>query len=112
MNIPKEQLAGKPKKIGRLRDMDVMEASVVGGLHMVFAVTRGGGTETLGLGSHRTIARHIAKKQNPSLELTELSKSEDLPSWIVEQLSKNEGAETLTAQIRAVEMQLEAENGD
>ncbi len=106
MNIPTAQLIGSPKEIGKFKDMPVMEVSTIGGLSLVFAVKKGGATQTLGVASHKAIARHIASKENPDLELTELSKSEDLPTWLIEQLAKTEGSSELTKVFQAAEAEL------
>jgi len=66
------------KVIGRLGAKKVFQLTTLGGLNIV-VVAKAEGFETLGLGSHAKIAQHIAKKKEPSIEFTELSKSEDIP---------------------------------
>lgn len=74
MDISSEHLAYK-KKVGKIGDLPVWELATTGGLHLIVAM-RGGRIETLGTGPHRAVARHIARKREPKLELTELSKSD------------------------------------
>lgn len=74
MQIPAEQVAYK-KQIGKLGESPVWELGLKGGLHLVVAAHKGK-TETLGVGPHRAVARHVAKKMKPDLNITELSKSE------------------------------------
>lgn len=107
MNITQEQLAGSHKKIGELEGMPVMENYTKGGLHFVFAVKKNGSTRILGTGSHKAIARHIAQVENPECTITELSKSEDLPKWLVEKLAKEEAAIELTRALQQVELAIE-----
>lgn len=88
-SIESKQIAYK-KKIGTLDGDPVMAVGLIGGLHLVVRA-KGGKTETLGAGPHAAVARHLAKKRNASLELTELSKSEDLdPSLFQDLLPKYE----------------------
>jgi hypothetical protein len=108
VNIPKSEIIGRPKKIGTLGSEPVMELQTIGGLALVF-LAKNGTTQILGVGSHKAIARHIALKENPDIQLTELSKSEDLPPWLIEQLAKSEGAAELTAAVRQVELELSGE---
>ena len=107
MNVTKEQLVGKPREIGKYKDMVVMENTTKGGLHFIYAIKPSGGTQTLGAGSHRAIARRTAMLENPEVEITELSKSEDLPKWLVDQLIKSEGAIETTRMLRSIEIELE-----
>lgn len=60
------------KRIGKMEGQPVFEVGLIGGLCMV--VDRRG--QPLGAGPHRAVARHIAKKRNPTLEWTELSKAD------------------------------------
>ncbi len=84
MNIPAEQIRYK-KRIGTVEDDPVWEVGTVGGLHLVIAA-RKGKAETLGVGPHRAVARHIAKKREPKLSITELSKSDWCPPNTYEHL--------------------------
>ena len=72
--IPTSQISTK-KRVGSLKGDPVIAISLKGGLNILVAV-HGSKTEILSFGSHRGIARHIAKKNHPELELTELSKSD------------------------------------
>lgn len=80
--ISPDQIAYK-KRIGKLGGDAVFEVGLIGGLHMVLKAS-GGKTHTLGAGPHRAVARHIARKRNPELELTELSKSDHLEPHLYE----------------------------
>lgn len=73
--ISQDQIAYK-KKIGKLGQAPVYEVGLIGGLHLILKAGKDGKTEPLGAGPHRAVARHIAMKRNPELELTELSKSD------------------------------------
>jgi len=55
----------------------VIELMTKGGLHMIITA-RGGKFETLGVGSHRAVARHIAS-QKADVVWTELSKADYVP---------------------------------
>ena len=67
------------KKIGMLNDMPVFEIGLIGGLHLIVTPTKGTSkVETLGAGSHRAVARHLAKQMHPTLEITELAKGDHL----------------------------------
>ena len=101
MVITKEQLVGAPKKIGSLDGEEVLENSTKGGLHFVFAVRKNGKTETLGMGNHPAVARFIAQKEHPTLQVTSLNKSEDLPKWVCEKEAPQYVA--LTARMRELE---------
>ena len=76
MNIKANEIEYK-KQIGTLEHDPVVEIGMKGGLHLIVAV-RKSRTETLGAGPHRAVARHIARKREPKIEITELSKSDDL----------------------------------
>lgn len=65
------------KVIGTLDGGQVFEIGLRGGLHIICG-TRGRKVEYLGVGPHRAIARHIAKKHAPDLKITELEKSEQV----------------------------------
>jgi len=74
MQIPAAQVKYK-KKIGHIGDSPVWEVGTKGGFHLVMA-QHSGKLETLGVGPHRAVARHLAKKNAPTMVITELSKSE------------------------------------
>lgn len=73
-SIPTSEIKYK-KVVGKDGDDSVYEIATVGGLHLVLAA-RKRGPETLGVGSHRAVARYLAQKKAKSLQWTELSKSE------------------------------------
>lgn len=76
MNIRPEEISkGYPKRIGRIGHAPVFEIGTKGGLFVVMS-SKGGVWEPIGLGPHRAIARHIAKKKEPDMVLTELSKAD------------------------------------
>jgi hypothetical protein len=76
MDIPLKQISYK-KKIGKLGSDPVIEIGTKGGFHLVVCARKGCVT-TLGTGSHPAIARHIAKKKEPEIEFTELSKGDEV----------------------------------
>lgn len=65
------------KKVGKLNGQAVIEVGLRGGLHLIFA-QKGGKFETLGAGPHRAVARYIAKKKEPNVEYTDLSKADHI----------------------------------
>lgn len=73
-SISTDQIAYK-KKIGTLNGDAVIELATKGGFHMV-VTAHNGRVETLGCGPHRAVARHIAKKKEPSIQFSELSKAD------------------------------------
>jgi hypothetical protein len=77
VNISSVHLEYK-KTIGSLAGKPVVELATTGGLCLI-VVPSATGVETLGAGPHRAVARHIAKKRNPDLKITELAKSDDVP---------------------------------
>ncbi len=74
MDLRPEDIQSK-KRIGHLNGKPVIEVITTGGFHMLL-VSKGQGMETLGTGPHKVVARHIAKKRNQDLVLTELAKSD------------------------------------
>ena len=84
MNISNNQLASTPKEIGELNGGKVMEVATKGGLYLVVVAKSNGKVETLGTGSHRAIARHIAQRENPMLKISQLEKSETLPDVVLQ----------------------------
>jgi hypothetical protein len=70
-----EQHIATKKRIGTLDGKPVVELMTTGGLYMV-VMNKAGVVETLGTGPHRAVARFIAKKREPKLVVTELSKSD------------------------------------
>ncbi len=76
MQINPSEVAYK-KQVGTLDGSPVMEIGLKGGLHLILA-TRKGKVETLGVGPHRAVARHIAKKREKELAWTELAKGDHI----------------------------------
>lgn len=72
--VTEKHIASK-KRIGTLDNKPVVELVTTGGLYMV-VMNKNGQVETLGTGPHRAVARFLAKKREPSLVVTELSKSD------------------------------------
>lgn len=90
MNIPKEQVKSK-KQVGKLGGQPVYELETKGGLHMVF-VAKGGSFETLGVGPHRSLSRHIAKKKESDIQWSDLAKADFVdPIYYQNLLPKYEG---------------------
>lgn len=75
MQIPAAQVSYR-KKIGDLDGDKVFELGTKGGLHLVVVMRKSGKSETLGAGPHPAVARHIATKREPKINMTELSKSD------------------------------------
>jgi hypothetical protein len=97
--ITADQIAYK-KKVGKLGDNPVLEVGLIGGLHMIVKA-RAGKTEILGAGPHRAVARHIAKRRNPDIEYTELSKADHIEPQFYESLLPK--YEELTDQLRSAQ---------
>jgi len=83
MNITPEQIKGKPKKVGDLEDRPVVQVETKGGLYLLMTKNAAGKPVTLGAGSHPVVAAHIAERDFPKLNLTELSKSEPLEPQVL-----------------------------
>ena len=78
--IRPQDLAGKPKEMGTLNGDTVLGISTIGGWAMIVCKKSGtGGFETLGAAPHMAVARAVAMKMHPKLQLNELSKSEWVP---------------------------------
>jgi len=75
--IPAKQIATR-RRIGHLGDRPVYEYGLIGGLYLITALRKEGRPEILSSGSHPAIARHVARKFAPTVEFTELAKSEDV----------------------------------
>lgn len=61
--------------MGILGGAPVWEIHTIGG-YVLVSSTRDNKPETLGVGSHRALARHIAKKRAPDLRWTDLAKAD------------------------------------
>ena len=77
MNINEKHIKTK-RKIGSIHGKPVVEVVTGGGFHMVATQGEGNKLKILGTGPHRAVARWIAQKTEPDLEITELSKSDTL----------------------------------
>lgn len=75
-SIPTSEVVYK-KVVGKDGEDSVYEIATKGGLHLVMAA-RKRGAETLGVGSHRAVARYLAQKKAKDLQWSELSKSEHI----------------------------------
>jgi hypothetical protein len=65
------------KKIGKVGKKAVFGIGNIGGLHLIAQQNDDGSLTTLGAGSHKGVARHIAKKYAPTIEYDMLEKSDD-----------------------------------
>ncbi len=83
-SIPATEIKYK-KKVGTDAGDPVFEVATVGGLHLVLAA-RKKGAETLGVGSHRAVARYLAQKKAKGLQWSELSKSEHVEDRFIQHL--------------------------
>lgn len=77
MDITPQHVSYK-KQVGLFKGKPVWEIATTGGFHLLVGL-KGGEQHTFGTGSHRAIARHIARKREPELVITELSKSDSVP---------------------------------
>ena len=76
MNIPTNQIKYR-KRIGHVGSKGVFELGVLGGLVLVTQQEASGKQKVLGTGSHRRLARFLAKKYEPELQIDLLEKSEE-----------------------------------
>ena len=98
MDLSKEQLAGKPKKVGTLGSKPVFALVTKGGYNLIVVPKGPTSYETLAVGPHKAVAKHIAAKLNKEIKWTELSKSEDVdPASFAHLLPKYE---QLTSELR------------
>ena len=74
------------KRIGSLDGKPVVELMTSGGLYMV-VTNKAGALDILGTGPHRAVARFLAKKKEPKLEVTELSKSDWLDQTAIDSVA-------------------------
>jgi hypothetical protein len=77
MDLTPEHLSYK-KQIGLYKGSPVYECATTGGFHIIVG-RKGNELHTFGTGSHRAIARHIARKREPELVITEMSKADEVP---------------------------------
>lgn len=80
MDLRPEDIETKAQ-IGTSGGQPVYEVVTKGGFHLVLVRGTEGqkkGFVTLGTGSHRAVARYLARQRRPDLRVTELTKSEDV----------------------------------
>jgi len=77
MHIDKNQLDGSPIEVGKLRGKPVFKVKTKGGYHMVLT-PKDGGFETLGVGPHIAVAKHIASKREKEI-LWDINKGDFCP---------------------------------
>lgn len=78
------------KKIGNLKGMPVMETATTGGYHLI-TVMKNGQLQIIGLGPISPLARFVARKREPELEITELKKGDYIdPSHYIHLVPKYE----------------------
>lgn len=89
MRIEEKQILYR-RTIGHLGKSAVIEIGTIGGLKVVGVQEKTGKIKTLGAGSHRAVARYLAQKAEPTMQISALEKSEDahyadfrdlLPFW-------------------------------
>jgi len=90
MIIPSDEIVYN-KVVGKQGNRTLRAVGTCGGLHLIEARSPDGRKEVIGAGSHRAVARHIAKRAYPDIEFTSLEKSSEvdvrdfediLPFWI------------------------------
>ena len=62
--------------VGKLGNKVLWAVSTIGGLHLVESGSPDGSKAVLGAGSHRAVARMVAKRLQPEIEWTMLEKSQ------------------------------------
>ena len=77
MNIDESEVISR-KTVGKLGEDGVVELVTKGGLNLVFAKIKGK-IEALGAGSHKAIARFLARKKEPGIIWSDLNKAEHVP---------------------------------
>lgn len=75
ISVTQDQLADKPKKVAKLGETPVFQAVTKGGFYIV-GMMKNGSFLTIGTGSHKALARHVAEQVEPKLQWTELSKAD------------------------------------
>ena len=74
MIIPSDEVISKDV-VGKWGNKTLWAVATVGGLYLIEARSPDGARQVIGAGSHRAVARHIAKKMNSDVEWTVLEKS-------------------------------------
>jgi hypothetical protein len=89
MIIPGDEIIYK-NRIGLCGNKVLWAIGTIGGLNLIEARSPDGKREVIGAGSHKAVAKHIAKKSHPDIEWTVLEKSNEpqlqdfadtLPFW-------------------------------
>lgn len=98
--IQPKHIAGAPIMIGHCEGDPVLQLLTKGGWWVVGRNKDKGKFEILGAGSHKKIARAVARRQNENVVFTELSKSEHIDISLYESLLPD--AEELTQKLRSL----------
>ena len=77
MIIPADEIVYR-QVIGKLGNKILHALGTCGGLHVVESRSPDGKREVIGAGSHRAVARFIAKRAHPEIEYTMLEKSAEV----------------------------------
>jgi hypothetical protein len=80
MQIDQKHLARK-KQVGSLKGKPVFHLETTGGLS-VYVSGAGGNFQVISSGPHPGVARYMAEKREPDIQLTELSKSEYVEPYL------------------------------
>lgn len=64
--------------VGKWGNKTLRAIGTCGGLHLIEARDPSGAKQVIGAGSHRAVARMIAKKQHADIEFTDLEKSQGI----------------------------------
>jgi hypothetical protein len=97
MIIPGDEVISR-NIVGKLGDKVLWAISTIGGLNLVEARSSNGARSVIGAGSHRAVARMIAKRTNPDIEWTVLEKSSEIDPRDVEDILPFWQAVTLRVQ--------------
>ena len=76
MNVPSDEILYQ-KRIGKIGNRPVYGIGNIGGLHMVACRDDSGGLTLLGAGTHKGVAKYLAKKFAPEIEFDIIEKSQD-----------------------------------
>ena len=95
--IPSDQIKSR-EVVGDLDGDKVVHLAYVGGLNAIVRVSNGH-SKPLAFGSHPAVARHLPKKQAPSIKWTSLRKSDHYPLEAFQHLLPR--WEAITAQLLA-----------
>jgi hypothetical protein len=76
LTIPSNEIVYK-ERVGTCGKATLEASYTAGGLHLIEMRSPDGRKEVIGAGSHRAVARHLAKRKHPDLVWTVLEKSAD-----------------------------------